>query len=134
MSLQDEVERIESALHPNGRCAECGGGESYWKHLGSETGDPLIHHPFQSPHSALETVLAAQDDDAVALQRMIDAGMWSLEGSMGRAMMAAIEDGRCVLGPEPAWDYWGNRIPSRDEVKPGSLGSIEYAAKMKETD
>lgn len=78
----------------------------------------------------LETVLAAQDGDDAALQAMIDAGQWSLEGSMGRAMMAAIEDGRCVLGPHPAYDYWGNRIPSRTEVEPGSKGSVEYAARM----
>lgn len=78
----------------------------------------------------LQTVLDAQDGDDAALQRMIDAGAWSFEGSMGRAMMAAIEDGRCILGPEPAFDYWGNRIPSRDEVQPGTKGSVEYAARM----
>lgn len=76
----------------------------------------------------LDTVLKAQDGETAALQAMIDAGQWSLEGSMGRAMMAAIEDGRCVLGPNPATDYWGNRIPSRFEVKPGTKGSVEYAA------
>jgi hypothetical protein len=80
----------------------------------------------------LDTVLAAQDDDDAALQRMIDAGAWSFEGSMGRAMMAAIEDGRCILGPDPAWDYWGNRIPSRSEIEPGTMGSIGYAARMQE--
>lgn len=80
----------------------------------------------------LEQVLAAQDGDAAGLQALIDAGQWSLEGSMGRAMMRAIEAGVCVLGPEPARDYWGNRIPSRFEVVPGSLGSIEYAAARQE--
>ena len=78
----------------------------------------------------LDTVLAAQDGDTQALQAMIDAGAWSLEGSMGRAMMDAITDGRCILGPCGARDYWGNYIPSRDEVKPGSKGSIEYAVAM----
>jgi hypothetical protein len=76
----------------------------------------------------LDTVLAAQEGDDAALQDLIDRGAWSFEGSMGRAMMRAIEDGRCVLGPEPARDYWGNRIPSRDEVEPGTLGSVGYAA------
>jgi hypothetical protein len=85
-----------------------------------------------SPRLTLEDVLAAQDGDDRALQRMIDAGQWSLEGSMGRAMMAAIEDGRCILGPEPAFDYWGNRIPSRFEVVPGTKGSVDYAAAMQE--
>ena len=76
----------------------------------------------------LDTVLAAQDDDDTALQRMIDAGAWSFEESMGRTMMRAIEDGRCVLGPHGARDYWGNYIPFRFEVEPGTMGSVEYAA------
>jgi len=75
----------------------------------------------------LDTVLAAQDGDDAALQAMIDAGSWGFEGSMGRAMMRAIEDGRCVLGPNGARDYWGNYIPSRFEVEPGTKGSMEYA-------
>jgi len=76
----------------------------------------------------LNTVLAAEDGEDAALQAMIDAGCWSLQGSMGRAMMAAIEDGRCILGPNGARDYWGNYIPSRTEVEPGTKGSVEYAA------
>jgi hypothetical protein len=31
-----------------------------------------------------------------------------------------------MLGKSPARDYYGNRIPSRDEVKSGSKGSREY--------
>jgi len=42
-------------------------------------------------------------------------------------MMQAIREGRCVLGALPAWDYWGNRIPSRDEVKPNTQGGVVYA-------
>lgn len=92
---------------------------------------------------SLDTVLEAQGagvcDDAEctgcdvcaesqtrALQKLINAGAWSFEGSMGRAMMRAIEAGQCALGPEPARDYWGNRIPSRFEVKPGTKGSVEF--------
>ena len=77
----------------------------------------------------LATVLAAEDGEDDALQAMIDAGSWSFQGSMGRAMMDAIEDGRCILGPNGARDYWGNYIPSRFEVEPGTMGSIGYAAK-----
>lgn len=75
-------------------------------------------------------VLSVEDgegDDA-ALQRIINRGMWSLQGSFGRTMMAAIEEGRCLLGPAPARDYWGNFIPSRDQVKPGTKGSWQYVA------
>lgn len=64
------------------------------------------------------------------LQKAINSGSaWSLQGSYGRAMMAAIEAGYCMLGRQPARDYWGSRIPSRDEVKAGTKGSPEYVAR-----
>lgn len=64
-----------------------------------------------------------------ALQRAINGGeAWKFQGSYGRAMMAAIEEGRCLLGPQPAEDAWGNRIPSRTEVEPGTKGSREFVA------
>lgn len=65
-------------------------------------------------------------DEVRMLQSLIDRGTWGLEGSMGRAMMQAIESGACMLGPEPARDYWGNRIPSRYEVQTGTKGSAAY--------
>lgn len=67
-------------------------------------------------------------DDGLAMQRTINAGQWSLQGSFGRSMMAAIEDGSAMLGKTRARDYWGNTIPSRDDVKPGTKGSYEYVA------
>jgi hypothetical protein len=69
---------------------------------------------------------ADEQDEIRALQHLINTGTWSLEGSTGRAMMSAIEAGVCALGPEPAFDYWGNRIPSRDEVEAGTKGSVEF--------
>ncbi len=74
------------------------------------------------------------EDDAEAiagLQALIDSGMaWTLEGHVGREAMAAIEGGACTLGPEGRYDYWGNYVPSRFEVEPGSKGSVEYAERM----
>lgn len=62
------------------------------------------------------------------LQDLINSGMaWRLEGHIGRSAMAAIEAGECVLGEVGHRDYWGNYVPSRYEVAPGSLGSVEYA-------
>jgi hypothetical protein len=62
------------------------------------------------------------------LQDLIDSGAaWQLEGSIGRAAMAAIDEGVCILGPTGHRDYWGNYVPSRDEVEPGTKGSVEYA-------
>lgn len=64
-----------------------------------------------------------------AIQRAINGGhAWRFQGSYGRAMMDAIEAGRCVLGPAPARDYWGNIIPSRKQVKDGTKGSVSFVA------
>ena len=62
------------------------------------------------------------------IQDLIDSGMaWRLEGHVGRECMAAIEDGRAILGPVGHTDFYGNYVPSRFEVKPGTKGSVEYA-------
>jgi len=64
-----------------------------------------------------------------SLQKAINSGSaWSFQGSYGLAMMAAIEAGACLLGRDSARDYFGNRIPSRDAVAPGSKGSFDYVA------
>jgi hypothetical protein len=71
----------------------------------------------------------AQDEEveACAIQCAINSlSAWRMEGSQGRAMMEAIEAGWCMLGLEPTRDYWGNRIPSRTEVKEGTKGSRQY--------
>lgn len=69
------------------------------------------------------------DELELDLQALIDSGMaWRMEGHIGRQAMAAIEAGECILGEQGHRDYWGNRVPSRYEVKPGTPGSPEYAA------
>lgn len=69
---------------------------------------------------------ATEEDEVRALQALVNSGTWGLQGSMGRAMMDAIEAGYVALGPEPARDYYGNRIPSRFEVEAGTKGSVEF--------
>jgi hypothetical protein len=64
----------------------------------------------------------------LSLQRTIDNGMWSLQGSYGRTMMGAIESGHCMLGLIGSRDYWGGRIPSRTDVKEGTKGSRSFVA------
>ena len=62
------------------------------------------------------------------VQDLIESGMaWRLEGHVGRTCMAAIENGDAVLGDTSHRDYWGNYVPSRHEVEPGTKGSVEYA-------
>lgn len=68
------------------------------------------------------------DGEADFLQMTINEGMWGLQGSYGRAMMAAIEDGICLLGKNTARDYYNNAIPSREQVQAGTKGSYDYVA------
>jgi hypothetical protein len=37
--------------------------------------------------------------------------------------MEALSSGFCMLGREQSRDYYGNTIPSRDDVAPGTKGS-----------
>lgn len=66
-----------------------------------------------------------------SIQRAINAKSWSFQGSYGRAMMEAITYGYCLLGKSGATDYYGNRIPSRDEVRAGSKGSYDYVVSLR---
>ncbi len=49
-----------------------------------------------------------------------------MQGSYGRTMMDAIKSGHCLLGAKDYTDYWGNHIPSRDQVKEGTKGSMQF--------
>ena len=62
------------------------------------------------------------------IQKAINTGLWGMQGSYGRTMMAAIEEGYCLLGQNEAHDYWGNHIPSRDQVQAGTKGSFDFVA------
>jgi hypothetical protein len=80
----------------------------------------------------IETEDAVDEYELYAsIQRAINGGLWSLQGSYGRTMMQAISDGWCLLGTESFNDYYGNRIPSRTEVKEGTKGSPEYVLEQR---
>ena len=64
-----------------------------------------------------------------AIQKAINGGAWSFQGSYGRAMMDAITSGHCMLGRDQCRDYYGNTIPSRDDVQQGTKGSYEDVIK-----
>lgn len=74
----------------------------------------------------IEGEAASEEEFYISLQTAINAGLWSLPGRNGRAMMQAIEDGQCLLGRKGFRDYYGNYIPSRDEVKAGTKGSVGF--------
>jgi hypothetical protein len=66
-----------------------------------------------------------------AIQRAINEGTaWKFQGSYGRTMMDAISSGYCLLGRHSTQDYWGNTIPSRDDVQAGTKGSYDYVVHM----
>ena len=62
------------------------------------------------------------------LQNLIDNGEgWQSEGALSKAVVRALEDGTCVLGPVAHRDYHNNIVPARTDVAPGAKGSFEYA-------
>ena len=72
-----------------------------------------------------------EQDHIQRYQDLINSGMaWQLEGSVGREAMDLIEEGLCVLGEQGHRDWFGNYVPSRYEVQPGTFGSVEYAEEM----
>lgn len=83
---------------------------------------------------AIEGEAETEEDYFLAIQRAINSGTWGLQGSFGRTMMAAIENGDCMLGERGARDYWGNYIPSRTEVQDGTKGSAGFVADRRGAD
>ena len=60
------------------------------------------------------------------IQESINTGLaWKMEGSVGREAMALLESGACMLPKEFNVDYYGNRVPSRDVLKPGTKGTFK---------
>jgi len=77
---------------------------------------------------------ATEEEYYLAIQRTINAGMWGLQGSYGRTMMDAIKSGLCLLGQREHNDYWGNHVPSRDQVVAGTVGSYDFVVKERGQD
>jgi hypothetical protein len=70
---------------------------------------------------------ATEDEAILAYQRLVNTGScWTMDGSTGRCAMSMIEAGAVLLGVEGHRDYYGNYVPSRTEVEPGSKGSPEF--------
>ena len=60
------------------------------------------------------------------MQRMInDGSVWHMEGSMGRLAMQLLRSGECYLPTDSFRDYYGNRVPSRDELEDGTTGTLQ---------
>lgn len=72
-----------------------------------------------------ETVDEARDGDEAALQALIDSGAaWKLEGSVGRAAMAALETGACHLPAIRHVGAYGQIIPRCFDLVDGTTGTL----------
>ena len=66
------------------------------------------------------------------MQHLIDNGEgWKVQSDLARAIMLALEDGTCVLGPVAHRDYNNHVVPARTEVEPGAKGSLPYANRLR---
>lgn len=90
-------------------------------------GQPSQYHDVMTIEGA-DGFEASEQEYYEAIQRQVNAGQWSLQGSHGRTMMEAIQNGNVMLGRNGARDYWGNYIPSRDQVQDGTKGSPGFVA------
>lgn len=74
----------------------------------------------------LDQIIELQKEYGIThTQNMINSGsIWGFEGSMGRFAMNMIEIGVCMLPEEPTVDYYNNRLPSRNELKDGTKGTL----------
>jgi len=60
------------------------------------------------------------------MQELINSGeAWLREGFTGRQAMSALEDGACMLPCFRHKDYYGSTVPSRNDLKAGSKGTLE---------
>jgi hypothetical protein len=74
-----------------------------------------------------ENVCRDCDEDARAMQPFINNGSaWRLEGAIGRRAMDLIEAGLCCLPQVDHVDFYGNLVPSRDRLEPGTKGTVGY--------
>ena len=58
-------------------------------------------------------------------QAGINSGQcWLMEGSVGRFASDMLEAGVCMLPDERKQDYYGSTVPSCDDLKPGTKGTL----------
>jgi hypothetical protein len=64
-----------------------------------------------------------------ATQEGINSGQcWLMEGSVGRFANDMLEAGVCMLPEQRRKDYYGSIVPSRNDVKEGTKGSLTYCS------
>jgi len=65
------------------------------------------------------------------IQEQINTGLcWKMEGSVGRFAMDCLEAGVCMLPLERRIDYYGQTVPSRNDLKAGTKGTFQNAVRF----
>lgn len=74
-----------------------------------------------------QTIKKLQNENGYSdMQEKINSGMiWKMSGSQGRYAMDLLDTGICMLPKHTTIDYYGNQIPSRDMLIPGSKGTFK---------
>ena len=77
----------------------------------------------------IEQIAELQDSEGVLeIQKLILSGeVWKFEGSYGRQAMDFLNSGICYLPEVVTYDYYGNMIPSRNQLEAGTKGTLENA-------
>lgn len=80
----------------------------------------------------LKFIRKHQEEQGYAeMQYLIETGLaWKMEGAIGRSAMDLLRTGACFLPKESHRDYYGNRVPGRNDVKKGTTGSLENSYKF----
>ena len=67
-----------------------------------------------------------KDNGFFEIQQQINEGLvWKMEGSVGRYASDLLSSGVCMLPKKSHRDYYGNSIPSRKDLKPGTKGTYK---------
>jgi len=65
------------------------------------------------------------------IQEHINSGLcWRMEGSFGRFAMDCLEAGVCMLPLKRKIDYYGQVVPSRNDLKSGTKGTFLNSARF----
>ena len=80
----------------------------------------------------IQTIKKLQaEHGATELQDLINSGTaWKPEGFTGRSAMDALRSGACMLPTEAHYDYYGNKVPARTELKAGTKGTFQNSKRF----
>ena len=66
------------------------------------------------------------EKQALDVQRQINDGTIWREDATSRLALQFLEQGLCLLPEKPYRDNYGNKVPSRGSLKPGTIGTWSY--------